>query len=347
MPAHTLMNRLVQKSQRLAKVLRLRASLQRLHGPARFDLKPDDVVVVVVVKNGAYYMDAFFDHYRKLGARHFVFIDNGSTDTTVSRIKAEPGTAILRSTLPAAEFESLFRQYGARTYGRNRWVLFADMDEQFDFQGSATLGLSGLTRYLAAHDYTALMAQMLEMFPAVSLRDFATSPFADVLAAYRHYDLSTIRRTDYDDYAAIEFSYYLRTNTVSNPALKFMSGGVRQKIFGETCCMTKHPLVFVDATTWPNPHPHTAAHVRVADFSALIRHYKFSNDPFARDRQTLRDGTIIHGEDKLRLQVVRDTPDLTFYSDDALTYTTVEALYDQGFLVASPAYTQFISDWRG
>jgi len=347
MPAPSLMTRLARKGRHLNRALRLRASLRRLHGPARFDLAPGDVVVVALVKDGAYYLDAFFAHYRRLGARHFVFIDNGSTDATLARVRAEVGTVILRSTLPMATFESRFRRHAARTYGRNRWVLFADMDEQFDFEGSAVLGLSGLTEYLRANRFTALMAQMLEMFPEGSIRSHAHAPFEQVIAAYRHYDLTAIRRFDYDDYDNIPFSYFLRMNTVSNPALQFMFGGVRLKVFGEMCCMTKHPLVLVDDTTWPNPHPHTAAHVRVADFSALIRHYKFANDPFARDRQSLRDGIIPHGEDRQRLDVVRTNPDVSLFSDDALRYCTVEALYRQGFLTPSPAFSQFVAARRG
>lgn len=341
MTEQSLRMRLSNKAGKLMKSARLALSLRQVHGPRRFDLGPEDVTVVVLVKDGAFYLDAFFAHYKALGARHFVFIDNGSSDGTIARIKAEAGTVILRSTLPMKAFESEFRREGAQRFARGHWVLYADVDELFDFEGSAALGLSGLVRYMGAQGYTAQMAQMLDMFPQASLQSYAQAPFVQAIADYQFYDLGQITRYDYDDYDAIAFSYYMRTNTTSNEALQFMFGGVRKKLFGENCCLTKHPLVFVDETTWPNPHPHVAAHVRVADFSAVLKHYKFTDDPFARDLQTLRDGTLTHGENKLRLDVIAATPDISFYSGDALRWAGVEALYEQGFLVRSEQFARF------
>lgn len=343
MAGQNLLSRLLKKGQRLTKLARLKASIKRLHGPARFDLAPQDVVLVVVVKDGTFYLDEFFKHYRALGVQHFVFMDNGSTDGTIERIKIEPGTVILQSTLTIASYEVEFRRHGAQTYANNHWVLYADIDELFEFEGSETLGLSGLAEYMQSQGYTALMAQMLDLFPVASIQSYADAPFEKTIADFQYYDLTAIVRYDYHDYDSIPWSYFMRTNTTSNDDLKFMFGGVRKKIFGEMCCLTKHPLVFIDDTTWPNPHPHTAAHVRVADFSAVLKHYKFTNDPFARDRQTLRDGIIIHGADKQRLEVVGDNPDISFHSEDALCWAGVEPLYDQGFLIRPPAFTQFLA----
>jgi hypothetical protein len=346
MADQTLFSRLSNKVEKLVKSVRLKASIKQIYGPQQFDLAPDDVVVVVMVKDGAFYVDAFFEHYRALGAKHFVFIDNGSSDGTITQIKAQAGTVILRSTLPMKTYESEFRRHGAQSFARNHWVLYADVDELFDFQGSDALGLSGLARYLTGQGYTALMAQMLDVFPVASIQSYAQATFEQAIADYRYYDLSQIVRYDYTD-DTIAFSYFMGTNTPSSDALKFMFGGVRNKIFGEMCCLTKHPLVFVDDKTWPNPHPHVAAHVRVADFSAVIKHYKFTDDPFARDLQTLRDGTLTHGENKLRLDVIANSPDISFYSEDALQWGGVEPLYAQGFLVQSPVFTDFVTRERG
>lgn len=339
--------RLARKARQTLTRLRLLASLRRLHGPKRFDLAEDDVVVVVVVKNGAYYLDAFLDHYRRLGARHFVFMDNGSTDGTIARLRREPDTIVLQSTLTIGIFEVEFRRHAAETFAKGHWVLFADIDELFDFEGSALLGLSGLTDYMRENGYTALMAQMLEMFPRTSIRETAHIPFETALERYRYFDTTHLERYAYDAYDAISFSYFMRQNTVANERLKFMFGGVRNRFFGELCCLTKHPLVFVGPGVSPNPHPHTAAHVAVADFSAVIQHYKFTDDPFARDIQSLRDGIIPHGADRLRVEAVRDNPDLSFFTDDAVEYTTPEALYASGFLIPSPAFTAFVTRHDG
>lgn len=338
--------RLKRKAEIIWDSARLRSSIKHTHGPAKFDLASDDVVVVAVIKQAGYYLDVFFDHYRALGVKHFVFVDNGSTDGTLERIKSEPGTIILESNLKISKYEVEFRRHAAQTFARNHWVLFADQDELFDFEGSAVLGVSGLARYMQANGYTALMAQMLDLFPDASIQSYAKATFQTVADDFQFYDLTEIIRYDYHDYDAIEWSYFMKTNETTNDDLKFMFGGVRKKFFSDMCCLTKHPLVFIDDVTWPNPHPHTAAHVKVADFSALLKHYKFTNEPFARDLQTIREGTVMHGADKLRIDVVRNAPDISFHTESALGWDGIEPLYRQGFLVQSPAFTQFIGSYQ-
>jgi hypothetical protein len=156
---------------RLRETLRRRrfaSAVEHVHGDA-FHVPEGEVLAIVLVRDGAYYLDAFFDYYRALGIRYFAFIDNGSTDGTIERIKRQEGCVIDRAALPLAQYEDLMRGYSAQTYGADRWCLYMDMDEQFDFVGRDTAGLKGLIAYLESRGETALMAQMLEMFPRAPL----------------------------------------------------------------------------------------------------------------------------------------------------------------------------------
>ena len=335
------------KATRIARRVRFLASVRHIHGPRRLTTRADDVIVVALVKNGVFYLDDFFDHYRAIGARHFVFFDNGSSDGsssdgTIARIAREPGTIIVQSRLPWGQFENDFRRHAAQTYCANRWCLFADMDEMFDFEGSDTLGLTGLVRYLRKNDFTALVAQMLEMFPKSPLRQTASMPYAQALDQYRYFDLGEIVDHDYHD-PQIGFGYYLKDNTLPDPRIKVLFGGVRRKVFGEVCCLTKHPLVFVGPNTQTGVHPHCSAQVDCADFSALIRHYKFTDDPLARDSDLVATAAIDHGEDRLRVQAMRDDPDLSLYSPDSILFTGVDDLYARGFLIRSEQYSAYVA----
>ena len=325
-------------ARRRAKFLR---SVNHLHGSPLTDADPDRVIVVALVRDGIYYMDEFLRHYRALGAAQFVFCDNGSTDGTLERAMAEPDTVVLQSSLRWGEIENLFRRHAAETYARGGWCLFADMDEIFDFEGAARIGLPGLVRYLGAQGYSALIAQMLEMFPDAPLADVAKMPYAEVLDTFCHYDLRAIRARGYHD-PTLDFAWFLRDNTVADQAVQVLFGGVRKRVFDEDCCLTKHPLVRVDGQTVPGLHPHCAANVACADMTALIRHYKFANDPAARDRDTLARGAIAHGEDRKRLKRFDDVPGLSLWSEGAQRYDGPKALCDQGFLVRSAAYERYL-----
>lgn len=336
-----MMDRIRDALARRLRRWRFLRSIRHLHGPREGQAGPQDVTVVTLVKDGAYYLDAFFDHYRKMGIRHFVFFDNGSSDGTLDRIAAEPGTIIVQSTLPPGAYENDFRRYAAERFCRNRWCLFSDVDELFDFDGRDRIGILGLITYLERNGFTALIAQMLDMFPDMPLRDAQDLSYGEALVAYRYYDLDRITPVPYDDSTVLTFHYYLAQNTLANDRITFLMGGVRKRVFDENCLLTKHPLVFVGDGVEPGVHPHCSAHVHCADFTALIRHYKFTDDPMGRDARNVAHEVYSHGEDHQRLREWDRDPDLTLWRPEAQVFNGFDALCEAGFLMRSPRFAAF------
>lgn len=344
-PIHIL-RRLVQRSAERRRRVRFSRAVTHVHGPTALETAPGDVIAIVLVRDGCYYMDAFFDHYRAMGIRHFAFIDNGSTDDTLARIKAQPGTVIDHCPLPLAGYEDLIRAYPANTYGTDRWCLYVDMDEMFDFEGRAAHGIKGLTSYLTAQGHTACVAQMLEMFPKAPLAEVAQMPFPQALEEFVYFDISTVDRFEYHS-ADIPFAALLQGNTTTNDAIKFCFGGVRGKVFGEACCLTKHPLVFNGAGVTAGVHPHLSMGVTCSDVTGVIKHYKFTNNPVLRDAATMASGAVDHGEDAARAQLMQSRADLTLFSLDARRWNRVELLYRAGFLQGSEAYSAHLEGRKG
>lgn len=311
------------------------ASLTHLHGPRSANTPKDAVILVALVRDGLFYIDEFLRHYRDLGAAQFVFCDNGSTDGTVERLATESDCVVLRSDLPWGEVENLFRRHAAERYAPERWCIFADMDEIFAFEGDTAHGLPGLTAGLDAGAYTALVAQMLEMAPRASLSEASRWSYAQALERFKWYDLSNVERMDYHD-PQIGFAWYLRQNSLSNSQVQIMFGGLRKRVFGEHCCLTKHPLVKLTGGALPGVHPHTSAHVHCAPFTGLIKHYKFAGNTAARDADTLARGVISHGENKTRLNRLNAEPSLTLLSEGMQVFKGLEALYESNFLLRRP-----------
>ncbi|MDC0657549.1 glycosyltransferase family 2 protein [Leisingera sp. SS27] len=338
----TFTQKLAGRAGRIAHRARFRASLRHLHGPAHRSAAPDQVVLIALVRDGAYYLDVFFDHYRRLGVSAFVFFDNGSADGTIDRIRQEPDTAVLQSALPWLQYENTFRAYAADRYGRDRWCLFADMDELFDFEGSAAVGLGGLTRYLTQQGFTALQAEMLEMFPDGPLSAARGLTYAEAVQSFRFSDISTLQTVDYAS-EDTGFAYYLRQNTLPPGGAQMLFGGVRGKVFGETCCLSKHPLVFNGPGVQSAVHPHASAGVQLADMEGLIRHYKFAGDSLARDLQVQAETVSAHGEDRQRSGVMQAQPDLSLWSPEAIKDAEIADLQRRGFLRGSSAYRDFLA----
>ncbi|MGC1506549.1 MAG: glycosyltransferase family 2 protein [Sulfitobacter sp.] len=343
-PVHIL-RRLWHRAAERRRHVRFTKALRHLHGSKTPDIAADEVLAIVLVRNGSYYMDAFFEYYRALGIKHFAFIDNGSTDDTIARLRVEPGVILDQCALPLAEYEDLLRAYPAQAYGQNRWCLYIDMDEMFDFEGCDRLGLKGLIAYLEGQGATALVSQMLEMFPKVPLSAVADFSYRRALDEFAYFDISRLDRFAYHS-ADIPFAALLAGNQTSGEALQFMFGGVRGKVFGENCCLTKHPLVFNGPEVSPGLHPHLSMGVRCADITGVIKHYKFAGDTAARDAASLLSGDLAHGEDAARAAVLAETPDVTLFSLDARRWNRVELLIRAGFLLGSERYTAYLEQAR-
>src|SRR5919199_841328 len=141
-------------------------SIEHLYGPEEVPYGKDELIVVCLVRDGRPYLKSFIEHYFALGVKHIFFLDNGSIDGTVEALKNYNNVTVLRSKLSFKEYLPLFKQYLVGRFGKkDRWCLCADIDELFDYPYSDVVGLGSFLGYLNANSYTAVAAQMLDMFP--------------------------------------------------------------------------------------------------------------------------------------------------------------------------------------
>src|SRR5215212_11142602 len=217
-------------------------SVEHLYGPEEVDYGPDELVVVCLVRDGRPYVKSFVEHYLSLGAKHLFFLDNESTDGTVEALKGYENVTVLRTALPFKRYALLVRQYLIERFGRGRWCLCVDIDELFDYPYSDIVGLGSLLRYLHERSYTAVAAQMLDMFPEEPLAGSREGNLPDEPLKERHrfYDVSDISRISMRGHPLF------RNNTLESDEVEALRGGIRQTLFGFRANLTKFPLVFSD-----------------------------------------------------------------------------------------------------
>jgi hypothetical protein len=305
-------------------------SLQQISGPKTFDPGPNDVVVVTPIRNSSYWLPLYLAHHRKLGVKGFVFIDTGSQDGTLELLAHEPD-AIVLNTDQSIRKENKFREIAATRYAAGAWCLFVDSDEMFDFEAADSMMLPDLTKQLAAHGFTAMLALMIDLFPKGSLASFAHADFEQAIRDFVYFEPDSIEFLDYHDHR-INFHAHLAHNIIASPETRLGFGGVRYRVFGEYPCLTKHPLVRVLPGIVPGRHPHFSTGVRVADMQAIVRHYKFTNNPILRDSYTVCNSTWNHGEDRKRLGVFEKLPALELFSDRSQLYDGIKDLRRIGLI---------------
>jgi len=308
-------------------------SVRHIHGPKRIKYEKNEIMVLCLVRNGELWMKSFIEHYFSLGVKHIVFLDNGSTDETISIARKYKNVTILQTKVSFKKFKLLIQEYMVRRFSKNRWCLLVDVDELFDYPYSDVVSLSSLIEYLNKKGSTAVMAQMLDMFSDKPLSSLKSRKGDSIKDLYKYYDISDIRKDD----------YYVAGNAVSNNDIKLYKGGIRKTIFGTNVWLGKHSLFFSDGKTFL-VSPHMVINAHVADFSCILYHYKFiSNFPVKVEEAVRLEHYSKNSYDyKKYHDVLERNPDLVFKQKTSHLLRNVNELVDNEFLVVSQDYMGWV-----
>jgi glycosyltransferase involved in cell wall biosynthesis len=307
--------------------------VRHVAGPRAVRYGEEEVLAISIVRNGAVHMRSFLEHHFGLGVRHVVLLDNGSTDGTVDLARGYGNVTILRTDCPYGAYENVMKRYLARRFSRGRWNLCVDIDERFDYPFSDILPLQPFLAYLNHRGFTAVVAQMLDMFPDGPILE-AGGGAASLQERHRFYDISSVGRLDY------------RWGTLSNPAVKEHRGGIRIAAFQTNNCLSKAALVRVDEEIELFVDWHHVANARIADLTCLLLHYPFV-ETF---RAKLEDAVSARRYGKWTPQYERywralcENPDLSFMGPAARELTGTRELVEQGFLVVSEEFRRWVEE---
>ncbi|MBN2440167.1 MAG: glycosyltransferase family 2 protein [Spirochaetales bacterium] len=315
----------------------------RLHSKGLINSRENnECTVICLVKNGETYIHQFVHYYTQLGVKQIIFIDNGSTDKTLAMIKEYPDITLYTTPLSFKEYECDIRREIINQNCRNKWCLCVDIDELFDYPYSEILALSHFLDYLHVHNYTAVVAHMLDMFSDLSLDSITGDKESDLRELYPYYDLSELDKREYP----LHFSE-CALNILPHTDIPFFSGGVRKKNLNTKMpfFLIKHPLLFIDEKIEPFTHPHFCNNALLADVTCLLKHYKFIHSfPDLVQKVTEEENYPYYSmiEYNLYKEYLQNNKTPCFYSSDAQKFNSTTDLIREGFIVVSEAYTRFI-----
>ena len=331
----------VPDSPLMERVLRwiVEHNIEHVHGPRKVDYKIDELVVLVLLRNGRPYIKPFIEHYFSLGVKHIVFLDNGSIDGTVEALQNYANVTVLRSRLPYKKYNVTLKQYLVERFGRGRWTLNPDMDELFEYPYSDVVSLKALLRYLNENSYTAVVTHMLDMFPGTGLSaDSPATEYEGLKELHRFYDISDVRTWDYREVGDIG-------NVVANEQIEVLQGGVIQRIFRTSPLLTKHPLVFLDEQLTPHDlSDHWVGNARIADFTGVFLHYKLSANLYGLVQREIEERKYInrHGKYDKMHKVLAEAPSLLIKNDSSKELKNVNELVGTRFVSVSRQYMRFV-----
>ena len=281
-------------------------------GPAAGD---HAIVVIVPVRNERPKLPSFFAHYRRLGIRHFVAIDNGSDDGSVEYLNSQQDVTLYETTddfIPAGSGTRWVNHLFENFVGPS-WFVVVDADELMVYPGSESVSLEELCVFLESEGAEVVGGFMLDMHPESPEAAEGFAPGDELLEHNpwftNQYRLSPSATSPYTD----------------------VCGGFRAAVLGMRRQLRKAPLIKAA------PHlrllwNHETTPAVVSSVSSALLHFKFAGDPGKRATEEVAWSRWRYFANRQQ-QLVRAHEGLDCYlTDSAVRYESPEQLIALGLV---------------
>ena len=271
-------------------------------------------IIITMTHNESSRMADFFAHYRGLGFKHFLAIDNGSSDGTLDMLGQQPDVFVYSTSGDFRRYASGRRWVNqlVAAHGANTWSFVVDADELLVFPDDH-LGVDTLVQNLDASDAQVMFGLAIDMH-AERLDEWKTD-------AHSHATL-TERFPFFDG----------RTRLIGSRHAPYLSvgGGLRNhqlaRIMPENLLTKPIAVKGGEGVRFMNPHLTNPA--RAATITAAVLHYKFAVDPNERVGVNSAKGV----NTRFLAQDIAATRDITLRSEHSIMYENSAQLYELGLL---------------
>ncbi len=154
------------------------------------NIKPGDILLVCTLRNEAVRMPYFLQYYRNLGVNHFLFVDNGSTDSVMDLFAGKSDISVwyTNGSYKSASFGVDWMNALKRRYAHGHWTLVVDPDEFFIYPFCDSRPVRALTDWLDTSAIRSFSAMLLDMYPKGQIDEFPYQAGQDPLEITSWFD---------------------------------------------------------------------------------------------------------------------------------------------------------------
>lgn len=180
----------------LVRAMRRRRQLCPL-GDRTSKITKRDILVFATVRNEGTRLPYFLDYHRKLGAAHFLIVDNCSDDGSVEYLAEQPDVSLWQSaaSYKLSRFGIDWLTWLQFRYGHGHWCLTLDADELFLMPHHGQKTLSDLTSWLDQNGAKAMGALMLDLYPKGAIGAQSYRPGTDPTQVLCWFDANNYSET--------------------------------------------------------------------------------------------------------------------------------------------------------
>jgi len=178
-------------------------------------IRKGDILLFATLRNESPRMPFFMDYYRKLGVRHFLFVDNGSDDDFMDLVQGREDVSVwyTQASYKDSNFGMHWLNHLLRRFGCGHWCVTCDPDEFLVFPYCDERNLMELSEFLDSEDRLSLACVMLDMYSDKPVRETLYKPGDDPFTVTPWFDGSGYLQTP---------GWLMETR---------INGGVRRRLF--------------------------------------------------------------------------------------------------------------------
>lgn len=149
-----------------------------------------DVLCFLCVRNEAARLPHFLRHHRALGVRHFLAVDNGSTDGTTDLLRDQPDLSLwgTGASYKASRFGMDWLTWLQMRHGSGHWCLTLDADELLIYPYWQSRPLPALTGWLQDQGRDSFGALTVDMYPRGAVSQGEVGPDDDPIGHLGWFD---------------------------------------------------------------------------------------------------------------------------------------------------------------
>lgn len=162
----------LRRKRRLLRCLRKGRELTAIRDNTAA-IRPEDILLVSVVRNELIRMPYFLSYYRKLGVNQFLFVDNDSDDGSGEYLANQADVSVwsTNASYKGATFGVDWANYLLRCHANGHWVLTVDPDEFFVYPFCDTRPIRALTDWLETSCIRSFGTMLIDMYPEGPIED--------------------------------------------------------------------------------------------------------------------------------------------------------------------------------
>ncbi len=136
-------------------------------------LNSSDILCVALAHNEALLLPEFLSHYRSLGVKQFLIVNDRSTDGTDDILSKSPDVTVFtpREGSTYKEHKRFWRAELLDQYCAGKWCVVPDIDEHLVFEGMENRRLPDVVSDLEAEGADAVQATMVDMYSDVPFNE--------------------------------------------------------------------------------------------------------------------------------------------------------------------------------